>query len=425
MSSEFCQLADVAEVIDSLHKTPSYVVAGYPMVRVTDVKYGQLDLTKTFRVNQETYLEFSRRYKPSSGDIIVTRVGSYGIFGKVFDKDFCLGQNTAAIVPKDISSDYLYAVLNSSCVQSQIEALVVGSTQKTLSLKAIKELKIPRLGSQTEQMISEIAACIDLRIQLLSETNATLEAIAQALFKSWFVDFDPVRAKMEGRAPEGMDEATAALFPDSFEESELGLVPKGWRVGTLADVASYQNGYAFKTKDWSGVGHPVIKIGNVKPGIIETTGASYVLPETIVGLDRFRLQRGDLLVGMTGYVGETGLVPEIEPAAYLNQRVGKISTENGISDLGFVYCIVRNPAYKTHAESKSHGSAQANVSGTDLMSYPTVLPSAVVLDVFNQILAVFIWQILVKYEESQTLAALRDTLLPRLISGQLRLTPSS
>ena len=156
MSSEFCQLADVAEVIDSLHKTPSYVVAGYPMVRVTDVKYGQLDLTKTFRVNQETYLEFSRRYKPSSGDIIVTRVGSYGIFGKVFDKDFCLGQNTAAIVPKDISSDYLYAVLNSSCVQSQIEALVVGSTQKTLSLKAIKELKIPRLGSQTEQMISEI-----------------------------------------------------------------------------------------------------------------------------------------------------------------------------------------------------------------------------------------------------------------------------
>ena len=125
---------------------------------------------------------------------------------------------------------------------------------------------------------------------------------------------------------------------------------------------------------------------------------------------------------MTGYVGETGLVPEIEPAAYLNQRVGKISTENGISDLGFVYCIVRNPAYKTYAESKSHGSAQANVSGTDLMSYPTVLPNAEVLDVFNQILAVLIRQILGNHEESQTLANLRDTLLPCLISGQLRLS---
>jgi type I restriction enzyme S subunit len=78
---------------------------------------------------------------------------------------------------------------------------------------------------------------LDDRITLLRETNATLEAIAQAIFKSWFVDFDPVRAKQEGRAPEGMDEATAALFPDSFEESALGLVPRGWRGSTLGAVS--------------------------------------------------------------------------------------------------------------------------------------------------------------------------------------------
>jgi len=93
---------------------------------------------------------------------------------------------------------------------------------------------------QGQKIIAEFLGSIDDRITLLRETNATLEAIAQALFKSWFVDFDPVRAKMEGRAPEGMDEATASLFPDSFEESELGLVPRGWRIGTLADVARLQ-----------------------------------------------------------------------------------------------------------------------------------------------------------------------------------------
>lgn len=329
----------------------------------------------------------------------------------------------SGVNPSD--NDYIYYLCRDpSFREFAISRMEGTSGRQRVSWQSIAayEFNCPNVAER--RAAAQFLVEIDDRITLLRETNTTLEAIAQALFKSWFIDFDPVRAKMEGRAPEGMDEATAALFPDSFEESELGLVPKGWRVGTLADVASYQNGYAFKTKDWSGVGHPVIKIGNVKPGIIETTGASYVLPETIVGLDRFRLQRGDLLVGMTGYVGETGLVPEIEPAAYLNQRVGKISTESGISDLGFVYCIVRNPAYKTHAESKSHGSAQANVSGTDLMSYPTVLPSTVVLDVFNQILAVFIWQILVNYEESQSLAALRDTLLPRLISGQLDLTPN-
>ena len=356
-----------------------------------------------------------------SAGVVIGRKGAYrGIHYS--STPFFVIDTAFYLKPKEaLNTKWAYYCLLTYDINGMDSGSAIPSTSRDEFYKL--PVRVPDVEEQ--QQIAKTLSLFDDRIALLRETNATLEAIAQALFKSWFVDFDPVRAKMEGRAPEGMDEATAALFPDSFEESELGLVPKGWRVGTLADVASYQNGYAFKTKDWSGVGHPVIKIGNVKPGIIETTGASYVLPETIVGLDRFRLQRGDLLVGMTGYVGETGLVPEIEPAAYLNQRVGKISTENGISDLGFVYCIVRNPAYKTHAESKSHGSAQANVSGTDLMSYPTVLPSAVVLDVFNQILAVFIWQILVKYEESQTLAALRDTLLPRLISGQLRLTPSS
>jgi type I restriction enzyme S subunit len=85
----------------------------------------------------------------------------------------------------------------------------------------------------SEWQVAVFVSALDDRITLLRETNATLEAIAQALFKSWFVDFDPVRAKQEGRAPEGMDEATAALFPDGFEESELGLVPRGWRVGQL------------------------------------------------------------------------------------------------------------------------------------------------------------------------------------------------
>src|SRR5690606_14830664 len=96
---------------------------------------------------------------------------------------------------------------------------------------------LPPLGIQ--KVIASLLSAFDDRITLLRETNATLEAIAQALFKSWFVDMDPVRATMEGRAPEGMDEATAALFPDALEESELGWVPKGWRVGALDSVFGF------------------------------------------------------------------------------------------------------------------------------------------------------------------------------------------
>jgi type I restriction enzyme S subunit len=224
---------------------------------------------------------------------------------------------------------------------------------------------------------------------------------------------------MEGRTPEGMDEATAALFPDGFETSELGEVPRGWRWGTLSDLATFQNGYAFKSKDWTDGVHPVVKIGDVKPGIIDLEGCSYVAHETVVGLDRFRLSRGDLLVGMTGYVGETGLVPSVEPAAYLNQRVGRMTTKSGVADLGYLYCAARSPAFKEFAEAQSHGSAQANVSGASLMAFPAVIAPPPLMECFNGVMADILEVILTNHEQARTLSTVRDTLLPRLISGQL------
>jgi len=421
MSSDYSQLSDVAEVIDSLHKTPSYAVQGLPMVRVTDVKYGELLLDGTLKVDEQTFMEFSRRYKPNREDIVITRVGTYGITARVVETAFCLGQNTAAIIPRSINSRYLYAALNSPQLRAQIESNAVGSTQKTLSLKCINALQIPRLGEYAETKIAELIGILDDRIALLRETNATLEAIVQALFKSWFVDFEPVHARARGEQPAGLAPEVAALFPDSFEESALGMVPKGWNTGTLGDVAHFQNGYAFKSKDWCESGHPVVKIGDVKPGIIDFSGCSYIAPETTEGLSRFKLRRGDLLVGMTGYVGETGLVPHVEPHAYLNQRVGRIATKSGLIDLGFVYCLVRNSAFKGYAEARSHGSAQANVSGAVLLDYPVVTPTQNILDRFNGSVGVLLERILSNHEQAQTLATLRDTLLPRLISGQLRL----
>ena len=105
-----------------------------------------------------------------------------------------------------------------------------------ITFDSISHFPIPVPPDIEQKRLAEFFDALDDRITLLRETNATLEAIAQALFKSWFIDFDPVRAKLEGRAPEGMDEATAALFPDAFEESELGLVPRGWKVGRVAEL---------------------------------------------------------------------------------------------------------------------------------------------------------------------------------------------
>ena len=332
-----------------------------------------------------------------------------------------IDNNMMSATPFDekVSSRFLYFLLSTL----DFNTISAGSALPYLNVSDLQKIniEIPK-DFKTQKEIEHILGALDDRITLLRETNATLEAIAQALFKSWFVDFDPVRAKMEGRAPEGMDEATAELFPDSFEETELGVVPKGWRWGTLNDLATFQNGYAFKSKDWTDAGHPVVKIGDVKPGIIDLVGCSYVAEETVAGLDRFSLSRGNLLVGMTGYVGETGLVPKVETAAYLNQRVGRLATKSGLADLGYVYCAARSPEFKEFAVAQSHGSAQANVSGTALMAFPVVIGSAPLLVQFNSVIAGILESVLTNHEEAQTLTTVRDTLLPRLISGQLNLT---
>ena len=321
-----------------------------------------------------------------------------------------------------------------------------GSAQPSLNRNYIYGMSLWIPSRHMQDQIVRVVHSIDKKIDLNHRINQTLEAMAQAIFQSWFVDFDPVKAKIAAKAegrdplraamsaisgkagaeldalpPEQYEQlaATAALFPDEMEESEVGEVPKGWSVGTLSNFASFQNGYAFKTKDWTDSGHPVVKIGNVKPGIIDLSGCSLVAHETVNGLDRFALKKGDLLVGMTGYVGETGLVPALYSVAYLNQRVGRISTVNGVSDIGYPFCLVRDPAYKAYAESKAHGSAQANVSGKDLMDYQAVVPDAGVLKIFNAQVAKIINALLSYHEENQSLAALRDTLLPRLLSGEL------
>lgn len=423
--NDFKQLVDVCEFIGR-GITPVYVdVDGIPVINQKCIRNGNVDLKQARRTDPQkkriTKEKFLKEF-----DILVnsTGVGTLGRVGQIFKIDGELTVDTHVTIVRpninEIDPTYLGYVIKS--LQSKIEELAEGSTGQTeLSRHKLGALVFRTLDRFEQSAIGQICKNIDDRIAILHETNATLEAIAQALFKSWFVDFDPVRAKSEGKLPEGMDEATAALFPDAFEENELGLVPKGWSATTLSTVASFQNGYAFKGSDWSAAGHPVVKIGNVKPLHIDFDDCSYVSPQTVVGLERFKLGAGDLLVGMTGYVGETGLVPHNDTASYLNQRVGRITTNNGLQDLGFVFSAVRQKEFKIYAESQSHGSAQANVSGADLMKFTVTVPSAEIFEKYNELTYQFIASILNNHSKATLLTSLRDTLLPRLISGQLRI----
>lgn len=223
--------------------------------------------------------------------------------------------DTTKIIPY-----YLYLFLRSRTFREQVAYLTSGSAQPQLPIRDMNRIEMPLPPLAVQQEICNLLGALDDRIALLRETNATLEAIAQALFKSWFVDFDPVHAKARGEPPQGMDDATAALFPDSFEESELGMIPKGWKVTSLDNIAHFLNGLAlqkFPPEDEQSL--PVIKIAQLRKG--DTTGADrasrFIKPEYII-------QNGDVLFSWSGSLEvETWCGGE----GALNQHLFKVTSD--------------------------------------------------------------------------------------------------
>ena len=251
--------------------------------------------------------------------------------------------------------------------------------------------------------------------------NQTLEEIAKAIFKSWFVDFDPVRAKAEGR-PTGLPPEIIDLFPDELVDSEIGEIPKGWAVSTFADVLQIQGGYAFKSKDFGDEGHSVIKIKNIRgDGTVNQFDCDRVA-NVDKKLDRFLLRDGDAVIAMTGAtVGKVGLMSVVDEKFYLNQRVGRLISKSSSDSCWYSVLLLSSGKTKGFIEGYAYGSAQPNISSKDIESIPNVTPGSEIVEVFNKIASPLFLKTLLILKENDLLSELRDTLLPKLISGELRI----
>ncbi len=292
-------------------------------------------------------------------------------------------------------------------------------------------VKVPTKREQQE--IAKILGTLDDRITLLRETNATLEAIAQALFKSWFVDFDPVHAKMQGRTPEGMDEATASLFPDNFEDSELGPVPKGWKLVPFGQLLSHTIGgdWGSDVADEKNDTRVAIIRGTDIPDLQANANnrvpVRYTSQKKLAGR---KLEDGDLLLEVSGgskdqptgrslYLS-SGLLSQfdcpVEPASFC-RLLRPVNKEAGVllaQHLTYIYAQGKTWEY----QNQSTGIANFQTTHfleTELVAHP---PDDV-LKVFAETVRPLLARS--HLTQIQELASLRDTLLPRLISGQLRI----
>lgn len=292
-----------------------------------------------------------------------------------------------------------------------------GATRNALTKGMIEAFQVPCPPLSEQHSIASILSSLDDRIALLRETNATQEAIAQAIFKSWFVDFDPVKAKAEGREPEGMDAETAALFPSEFEESELGPIPKGWRVGRVADFGEVICGKTPPTSNANNYGEdvPFITIPDMH-GLLVVTSTNRSLSR--LGADSQRnkyLTPGSICVSC---IATPGLVVLVTSESQTNQQINSVvpSKKWGIS---FPLFTLRRIGDAVRANG-SGGSVFHNLSKSGFEALPVLTMDSLLAVRFDEIIKPIVDKIISNQKQSQTLASLRDTLLPRLMSGQMR-----
>ena len=320
---------------------------------------------------------------------------------------------------RPISQHYVYWLLRTPAYRAYCRSHATGTTTLGLARDDFLDFPVPE-PSDADLSLVELLEGLDDRIALLRETNATLEAIAQALFKSWFVDFDPVRAKSQGLAPAGMDAATAALFPDGFEESEIGDVPRGWPVLPIGDAVDCIGGATPDTKDeryWLPPAHawttPKDLSGLASPVLLRSE--RMISAQGLARIGSGLLPVGTLLMSSRAPIGYLAIAQL--PLA-INQGYIAMPPGGRLSPLYLLFWCRQNMEL---IKTRANGSTFMEISKKAFRPIPALVPPAQVVAAFDEVASPLFARIVQNEGQSQSLAALRDTLLPRLISGQLRL----
>ena len=414
-----CKLADVCQSIDYGHTASANKnMVGPYFLRITDIVSGYIDWKNVpfVQVGEKTL----SKYRLENGDIVIARTGastgtsiyistppkavfaSYLVRLKIqekFDSRFI-----AYYLKSDNFWKYIHGVLGDKSAQPNASATTLTNAP----------IRIPPLHEQ--RAIAHILGTLDDKIELNRRMNETLEAMAQAIFKSWFVDFDPVRAKAEGRDT-GLPKEIADLFPDGFEESELGEIPRGWKVGVLSESVK------------------LIR-ENVKP----SDNPDYIFEYfSIPAFDNGQMpqvEHGEHIKSqkwrvLPGTILLSKLNPEIERVwlvDLINSDRAVCSTEflvlypTPLINISFLYCFLKSTDFRNAIESlitgtsKSHQRSQPN----SILNIKNLRPQKEVLEIFENIVDPLINEVLVCRRQIKLLAQLRDAILPKLLSGEIR-----
>ncbi len=410
------------ELIDCEHRTPPPAEAGYPYVAIPQVKNGRLDLTGVRLISHQHYCEWTRKAQPQQWDVILSRRCNPGETAVVPPSLECaVGQNLVLLRAdgRAVLPQFLRWLVRTPEWWSQIQAFLnVGAVFDSLKCADIPNFRLPIPPLPEQRAIAHILGTLDDKIDLNRRTNETLEAMARALFKSWFVDFDPVRARAQGRDPV-LPAHLAALFPDRLVESELGEIPEGWEVKTIGELAEVVGGSTPSTKEsryWDGGTHhwatPKDLSGVSVPVLLDTERCI-----TDAGLSQISsglLPKGTVLLSSRAPIGYLA-VAEVPVA--INQGFIAMKPRVGVSN---IFLLLWASVASEEIISRANGSTFLEISKANFRPITLIVPPTAVMRAFDAQVQPTYQRIVESVRQSRTLAALRDTLLPKLMSGEVR-----
>ena len=415
-----------------------YVEKGVPFFRSKEVieRYKGNAITTELYITEEHYQTIKDKFgAPEEGHILLTSVGTLGIPYQVQANDKFYFKDGNLTWFKEfgdaIDAEFLFYWLTSPIAKRKFDEITIGSTQKALTIVALKGIEIDLPPKTIQKQVVKIVKSLDRKLSNNRGVNQTLEQMAQAIFKSWFVDFDPVKAKMNGEQPEGMDAATASLFPEKLVESELGLIPEGWDILPLSSYINIKHGFAFKGEYFSvqETGDICVTPGNFRiGGGIKLDKLKYYdgpIPDDYV------LTKGDLMVTMTDLskqadtLGYPAFVPESEGKTYLhNQRIGKVDLKIEQDIKNYLYSFFCSSGYRNEVLSGVTGSTVKHTAPKHIMAIEVALDLRVA-DKFSQLVVPLFEKKAQNLVENSYLEKLRDTLLPKLLSGEIELAETT
>ena len=393
----------------------------HPYLGNSNVRWGQFDLSNLAEMRFEEHEQ--ERYQLLPGDLVVCEGGEPGRCaiwrGQIPGMKIQKALHRVRAKP-GLKNEYLYYWLTLAARLGTLEPYFTGTTIKHLTGRALAELPVPLPPIKVQESVVAVLGKVDERIDCLGQTNAILEAIAQALFKSWFVDFDPVRAKAEGREPEGMDAATAALFPNEFDASDLGRIPRGWKVEEIGNLVECLGGGTPSTRNlefWEGGEHhwatPKDLSGLQAPVLLFT--ARKITDAGVARISSGMLPAGTLLMSSRAPIGYLAIA--VMPTA-INQ--GFIAIPPG-GALPPAYLLFWAKANMDLIKQKANGSTFMEISRRAFRPIKVMVPPPEVLAAFVSTANSILERIKENERHAANLSETRDTLLPRLISGKLRL----